>query len=159
MREAKYIHMSVYMHVHTYIPGTLLIPAHFQQLQTRAHPGHVPWFEWEQPPRGSQIWNLVTRSVLFEKICRCVLLGGSVSWEQALKFQKLMPSPGSLSLSAAYGVELSATSPACLPKFHHVSCQDDNRLNLWNSNPAPIIFFLARVAAASAVPSQQENTD
>jgi hypothetical protein len=36
-------------------------------------------------------------------------------------------------------VNLSAPSPApCHPGFCHVSCHDDNGLNLWNCKPTPI---------------------
>jgi hypothetical protein len=57
------------------------------------------------------------------------LIGGSVSLGWALRFQKSLPSPESLSLLTAQAV-YSQLLFQCLLARHHVFCLDDNGLNL-----------------------------
>ena len=54
-------------------------------------------------------------------------------WVKALVFQvlKAVPLSSSLPIACHLGIELLASSPApCLPPCYHVSCHDDNELNL-----------------------------
>jgi hypothetical protein len=71
---------------------------------------------------------------------RCGLFGGSMSLHRprlwGLLVLKLHPARV---LLAAFGSRCSPLLPAlCLPGHCHVSCHDDNGLNLWTCKPALI---------------------
>ena len=88
---------------------------------------------------GSQIRKLGHQRVaLFEKIRKYGLVGGSVSLGQALKAQAKC----SISLFLLpLDLDVATSLAPCLPARCHASYRDDNGLNLWNCQPAPIKYF------------------
>ena len=74
---------------------------------------------------------------------RCGLIGGNVSLERTLRFQKTHSKPrdSSFWLPLDLDVELSAT----MSGYHHDPPQEDNEVNLWNHKPQSNAF-LVRVA-------------
>ena len=86
----------------------------------------------------SQGVALVGGVALFEEVCHC---GGGL-WGLICSSHTQCGTQSPYTACRSRCRTLAPSPAPCLPALCHVSCHDDNGLNLWTHKPAPIKCFL-----------------